>query len=265
MDPAVEEGWLAIPYSLDRLGAHTEALQYYEQAVKNLEDSRQRAKQAMVSIRQNRMVETIVRRDIDAESGWQWNLHDLPDAPETYYLQSLIAEHPFQEALKNYRDVLLMKRNLESWKQRLDVLEKAYASQDRESVDPDILFKRANTGWTPPWPTPTIKLRAENSLAAPGSYDAPLKLERGPIDLALSNTPQHFDGELERIHALRARADSLLPILNDLGDQQAKLMQDMAIKELEGQKKAIEKYLVEARFALARLYDRQMKGQLNDK
>ncbi|HWU69380.1 MAG TPA: hypothetical protein VN046_10905 [Stenotrophobium sp.] len=266
MDPAVQEGWLAIPYALDNLGAHTEALQYYEQAIKNLETNRQRAEAAMVSIRQNRMVETIVRRDSDAESGWEWNLHDLPDAPETYYLQNLIAEHPFQEALKNYRDLRLMTRNIESWKQRLDALQKTFINQDRPEVDPQTLFQRATAGWTPPWPVPAVRLRAETALVPPGSYSA--SLVQGPpaaIDLKLAPAPRNFNGEMERIQALQARADALLPILSDLTSQQSKILQDMSIKELEGQKKTIEKYLVEARFALARLYDRQMKGQLNDK
>lgn len=266
MDPAVQEGWLAIPYALDNLGAHTEALQYYEQAVKNLEAGRQRANAAMVSIRQGRMVETIVRRDSDAESGWEWNLHDLPDAPETYYLQNLIAEHPFQEALKNFRDVRLMIRNVDSWKQRLDALQKTYINQDRPEVDPQTLFARATVGWTPPWPAPVIKLRAEDALASPGSYSA--QLVQGPpaaVDLKIAPAPSNFNGALERIQALEARADALLPILTDLGNQQSKILQDMSIKELEGQRKTIEKYLVEARFALARLYDQQMKGQLNDK
>ncbi|MGH8539638.1 MAG: tetratricopeptide repeat protein [Stenotrophobium sp.] len=265
MDPAVNEGWLAIPYSLDRLGAHTEALQYYEQAIKKLEASRQRAIAAMTSIRQGRMVETIVRRDIDSEAGWNWVLHDLPDAPETYYLQDLLAEHPFQEALKNYRDMLMMERNLDSWKQRLDTLANTYKNADRPAVAPEILFKRATAGWTPPWPGPAIKLRTENTLGTPGSYDAKLAPAAStPVQLTLGAATR-FDGEWEQIQSLQTRADALRPLVADMAKQQSKLLQDMATKELEGQEKEIEKYLVEARFALARLYDRQMKGQLNDK
>src|SRR3546814_18295273 len=76
--------------------------------------------EAMVSIKQGRMVETIVRRDLDSGAGWDWKLHDLPDAPETYFLQNLLAEHRFQEALKNYRDVRMLTRNVESWRVRPD-------------------------------------------------------------------------------------------------------------------------------------------------
>src|SRR3546814_8808105 len=77
------------------------------------------------------MVETIVRRDLNSEAGWDWKLHDLPDAPETYFLQNLLAEHRFQEALKNYRDVRMLTRNVESWRVRLDGIAHDYIATER--------------------------------------------------------------------------------------------------------------------------------------
>src|SRR3546814_20076920 len=88
-----------------KLGAHTQALQYYEKAVGILENARKRMNEAMVSIKQGRMVETIVRRDLDSEAGWDWILHDLPEGPETCFLQNMHADHRFQEALEHYRDI----------------------------------------------------------------------------------------------------------------------------------------------------------------
>lgn len=263
MDPAVQEGWLAIPYSLDKLGAHAQALQFYEKAVDNLENNRKRADAAMTSIREGRMVETIVRRDIDAESGWEWKLKDLPDAPETYYLQNLLAEHRFQEALKNYRDVRMMQRNLDSWKARLDTMETAY-KQPRPDVAPEILFRRATEDWTPSWTEPAMTLRADTALAAPGSYDAKAAPASPPAIELATGMPKRFDGDWEKIQSLKARQASLHALLETAANDQGKVLQTMAINELTGQKKQIEKYLVEARFALARLYDRQLKGELDD-
>jgi tetratricopeptide (TPR) repeat protein len=262
-DPAVHEGWLAIPYSLDRLGAHEQALRYYEFAVAKLEAARQRAQQAKASITQGRMVDTIVRREVDAESGWEWELKDLPDAPETYYLQSLLADHRFQEALKNYRDVRLLGRNLDSWKQKLDVLESSYTGQGRASVAAEILFKQAKAGFIPPWPTPVINLRLETNLAPPGRYDDAIAADK-PSTMPLKlGAPKRFDSQWEKLQAMRARLDALRPLVDSAYAEQGRLLQDMAATELEGQKKQIEKYLVEARFALARLYDKQLKGELN--
>lgn len=260
MDPAVQEAWLAIPYSLDRLGAHTQALQFYEQAVAQLEQNRQRIDLALVSIRKGVMVETIVRRDIDAESGWEWKLKDLPDTPETYYLQSLLAEHRFQEALKNYRDVRLMARDLDAWKTRLTTLELQYVARGENEEPPQTLFKRAKEGWVEPWKGINIELRAETGLSAPGAFDAPFAAPALPqLKLTLGATPKRFNGPYERIQDLKARIGNLRELLATAGAEQSRLLQDMASKELAGQKKAIEKYLVEARFALARLYDRVLK------
>ena len=270
MDPAVQEGWLAIPYSLDKLGAHTQALQYYEKAIDQLEMNRKRAETAMNSIKQGRMVDRIVQRDVDAENGWTWRLTDLPDAPETYYLQNLLAEHRFQEALKNYRDTLMMAHNIDGWQKRIEEMQTAYQNPERASVSPDVLVKHATEDIAPisnHSNTPT-ELRSEDTLSVPGSYDKPLDDGTGTvtpqIELA-SGTPAHIEGDSEKVEALKSRLGALQKSLADANEQQNKILQTLAINELTGQKKMIEKYLVEARFALARLYDRQMKGELNDK
>jgi tetratricopeptide (TPR) repeat protein len=265
MDPAVQEAWLAIPYSLDKLGAHIEALQYYEKAVAVLEKGRARIDEANASIKQGRMVETIVRRDMESEAGWEWKLKDLPDAPETYFLQSLLAEHRFQEALKNYRDVRLLARSLDSWNSRLQEITASYLHEDRPRVVIDELVERARANWTPPWAGLSIHLRAEGSLSAPGTYDARApRWQRPPALLQFSAVPKRFNGPIERAASLKARIGDLRAQTAAAGGEQGRLLQDMALKELDGQKKQIERYLVEARFALARLYDRQSKGTLND-
>jgi len=270
MDPAVQEGWLAIPYSLDKLGAHTQALQFYEKAVEQLEMNRKRADAAMGSIKQGRMVDTIVKRDIDAENGWTWRLTDLPDAPETYYLQTLLAEHRFQEALKNYRDTRMLAHNIDGWQDRIKAMEAAYQNPDRANVSPDVLVKQATEDKTPVWTdtnnAPT-ELRSEDTLSVPGAYDTPLSEESKTtpqIELA-AGTPTQVQSDHEKVEALKVRLTTLQKSLAQANEEQSKILQTLAIKELTGQKKQIEKYLVEARFALARLYDRQMKGELNDK
>src|SRR3546814_14861315 len=110
--------------------------------------------EAMVSIKQGRMVETIVRRDLDSGAGWDWKLHDLPDAPETYFLQNLLAEHRFQEALKNYRDVRMLTRNVESWRVRLDGIAHDYIATERPAGAADALIKLALSDATTPKPEP---------------------------------------------------------------------------------------------------------------
>ncbi len=258
-DPAVQEGWLAIPYALDQLGAHEQARGFYEQAIEKLEAARERTARAIDSLRGNRMIDTIVKRDIDAESGWNWELKDLPDAPETYYLQTLIAEHRFAEALKNYRDMRLLARNLDSWEKRLADVNTAYARPDRASLAPSLLFAKAMQNHTEMRSSVQIKLATELNLSAPGRYkqEAPEPPSSSPR-LELSSVPTQFAGTFEQIEGLKKRLASLKPAVQKMGDEQAKLLQKIGSDELGAQKTLIEKYLVEARFALARLYDRQV-------
>lgn len=264
VDPAVQEAWLAIPYSLDRLGAHNEALAYYEKAVTHLEENRQRLNAALASIKRGVMLETLVRRDMGAESGWQWKLRDLPDVPETYYLQTLLAEHRFQEAVKNYRDVRLLARTMDGWKQRLAVMEVAHAARGNGDDSVDLLIRRAKENWQAPWQHVAIQLRAEPALQSPGASDAPLESPdstRGnyPVTLQLAGPPPRFNGASERIGELRTRIANLRELIATAGGEQSRLIQTMANAELQGQKQVVEKYLIEARFALARLYDREQR------
>jgi len=265
LDPAVQEGWLAIPYSLDKLGAHTQALQYYERAIEELEQNRVRMNTAMDSINGGRMIETIVRRDANAESGVAWRLKDLPDAPETYYLQSLLAEHRFQEALKRYRDLRLMARNLESWRERLAAVGRTYRDNPRDPVAVEDLLARARDGWTPPDDTLDLSsLVMAQQLAPPGRYDAALPNDTTapPPRLKPSAPPARFNGPYERSQQLLENVRTLRLQVEAAADAQSGILNEMAREELTGQQKTIERYLVEARFALARLYDRQLKGEL---
>jgi hypothetical protein len=56
--------------------------------------------------------------------------------------------------------------------------------------------------------------------------------------------------------ALRARIDALAAQAAALGAAQHQEVEALSARELEGQRATIERYLTEARFAVARIYDR---------
>ena len=264
-DPAVQESWLAVPFALDRLGAHQQATQYYEQAAERLETARKRTNAAINSIHSGRMVETIMQRDADQESGWVWELRDLPDAPETYYLQSLIAEHRYAESLKNYRDLRLLARSLEAWKARIAKIDSSFNDATRTMIEPRTLFQRAKRSWKPEHEKIDLPLDEATSLAAPGSYTAPAP--GGPTvlpPLKLSPLPTKFDGPFERLQSVRSRTAAMTPIITRSQRDAASRLQKMSLDELNLQKATIDKYLVETRFALARMYDGALPDEDQD-
>ncbi|HZP11601.1 MAG TPA: tetratricopeptide repeat protein [Nevskiaceae bacterium] len=262
MHPAVQEALLAIPFALDRLKAHEQALQEYQRAIDTLETTRKHMDDAMVSIKQGRMVETIVRRDSEAESGWQWRLRDLPDAPETYFLQNLLAENVFQETLKNYRDLRLIGRNLDGWKDRMAGFDRGAADQQQPNIAPELFIARARQTYSSIYVIMSLALRADDGLAAPGTYDAPLTFDVHPnVKLAAVYAPRNANGPFERMAAVRGAIDQLKPKLASASADGSKQLEATSLRELNGQKKQIERYLVEARLSVARIYDRESKEQ----
>lgn len=258
-DPAVQEAWLAVPFALDKLGAHTQAVQYYEQAATRLEEARKRTSAAIDAVKGGRMVETMARAQEDSEAGWMWEVRDLADAPETYYLQSLIADHPFTEGLKNYRDVRLMSRTLEAWGGRLAQMDKAWNEAVRPASDPQVLFARAKRSWKPPREKLDVRMVEEPVLSAPGRYSRKPDFSRlAPVSLQLSAVPAKFDGSWERLQSLKSRTGSLTPILVNARAEGARQLRKLALTELTAQKAQIDRYLVETRFSLARIYDRAL-------
>jgi hypothetical protein len=214
------------------------------------------------SIKQGRMVETIVRRDSEAESGWQWRLRDLPDAPETYFLQNLLAENPFQESLKNYRDLRLIVRSLDGWRDRMTGFDRNAPDQQQPNIAPELFIARARQTYSSPYVIMSLALRADDALATPGYYDAPLTFDVHPVvKLAAVYAPRNANGPFERMAAVRGAIDQLKPKLGSASADGSKQLEAVSVRELNGQKKQIERYLVEARLSVARIYDREIKEQ----
>jgi hypothetical protein len=64
-----------------------------------------------------------------------------------------------------------------------------------------------------------------------------------------------------RVQGVRERMDQLEERLATVSERQDRYLQSLAIEALEGQKRRIETYQIQARYALATIYDRAV----NDK
>lgn len=264
MDPAVQECMLAVPYALDRIGAHLEAKEFYEKAIDALQQTKDRLATAKLDIKSNRMVDTIIKRDEQAQSGWMWRLTDLPDAVETFYLQPLIADHPFQDSIKNYRDLKLMLRTLDTLDGELSDLQASRSAGDDTSITVQYLVDQARRGKTGDFDlssegngVTSAPLRMSERLSDDGSAAGSVGAEGNVVkpDLELAAPPVHFEGAWEHIARLRKEIDLLRPDIKHAITQVNQRLQDMALQDLDQQDEVASRYLVEARFALARLYD----------
>ncbi|MBR9813528.1 tetratricopeptide repeat protein [bacterium] len=267
MNHAVQESFLAVPYVLDNLGAHQQALGYYTRGIELLEETRRRIDNAEREVRAGRMIETLIRRDLDSEAGWNWSVTDLPNAPETYYLYNLIASTRFQEALKNYRDLRFVGRVIDGWLRRISAFDSDLAAAARPA-NPDRTVsdaRRNNTG--PLFGDIAMDLSMDEQLSAERlrelekDPEATAQLVRKQLELALAaRAPRQLEGVREaptssKAQLLRPQLLQLRARTDELVVAQRQLLEDMAVQELDGQRKQAENYLVEARFAVARLYD----------
>ncbi|ORE89296.1 hypothetical protein ATO7_05435 [Oceanococcus atlanticus] len=257
--PAVLEVQLAIPFALDTLGEPDRARQFYERAIERLEAGRNGLEKAMDGILSGRMIETMIRRDRDREAGWNWRLRDLPDAPETYYLAEILGEHRFQEALKNYRDLKQLQRKLVRHR---STLEMASSGAGQASVPAPELFRQRLANQPPLWQNITPDLRLETSL---GRFPRNETLEgllawtyRYAPKIALQLEDQHgpfVQGPSQSALAMMERIDVLLEQINPLLQRQRALLESIAVAGMQEHKAMLTRYLIDARFALARLYD----------
>jgi lipopolysaccharide biosynthesis regulator YciM len=328
LDAAVQESYLAVPYAYGQLSANAQSAEFYETAVEQFSAEDTRLDDAIGRIRDGKMLDDALSSDKDGHYGWFWQLKDVPEAPESRYLYTLLAGHDFQEGLKNYRDLTFMGKTLDRWGDNMeafgdmiDTRERAYAERtpkvdallasgavDKLQQRRADLETRVNTiekdqdvgalGSDEEREQWARIQRMEAALV--GAPDTPenaelrerLKLVKGvlyfrlndsfkarmwqqrrsikDLDLALheaqgrwirvdharKSVPNNNGEFAARVADLKARIEALQGRLAQVQKKQTGYLAQLAIHELDEQKGRLVAYQVQARFALASMYDR---------
>lgn len=128
-EAAVQEGSLAIPYALDHLGAHRQAVTYTQRAIGQLEHTRRHLEAALAHISSGQMAKQVVDRDDEPGNGWAWWFAALPEArwwlsappgaPDNFYVERLFESDAFRKQLHSCHrlyelDRLLLRRGVQS-------------------------------------------------------------------------------------------------------------------------------------------------------
>ena len=336
LDPAVQESLLAVPYALAKLDANKQAADYYLDAIEAFHEELNRLDQSIESIRDGRLLAAVLDGDSSDAMGWYWRLRELPDAPETRYLYELMASHRFQEGLKNYRDLMFMRANLDHWneslvafddilatrehayQQRLPLIESSLANVDPEALgarqvdmqsrlqaversedvvalgtlqeqdlwqmlvdmepklqmfadDPEVsemLSKQQFLKGLLYWDlSRDYKARLWKQKKALRNLDREVKVAQRRyhrVNKATREWPTKFAKLSDRVGALRPRLGLLANNVDQAVGQQRAFLENVAIDELQAQKARLDTYMVQARFALASIYDRASSGAGED-
>lgn len=122
-DAAVLEAQIAVPYAYAELGAYGQSARRYEESIATFTRESAALNESIAAIHSGKLVDALIAGNPGAEMGWFWGVRELPEMPHAGHLAHVLAQHDFQEALKNYRDLLFLTQNLEDWRNKLAVFE----------------------------------------------------------------------------------------------------------------------------------------------
>jgi hypothetical protein len=116
LDSAVQESFLTVPYAYVQLSALGQAAEFYNTAIQSFDNELKQIDDSIEGIRSGKLLDRLLSDDKKDTLTWYWQLTNLPNAPESRYLYTLLASNEFQEGLKNYRELNFMSRNLDDWR-----------------------------------------------------------------------------------------------------------------------------------------------------
>jgi hypothetical protein len=134
-DSAALEAKIAVPYAYAELGALGQSLDRYNDAISAFEAESTSLDDSIAAVRSGKLVDALIERNPGNEMGWFQRLDELPELPHAAHLAPVLAQHEFQEAFKNYRDLLFLAKNLEEWRDKLGVFDDMLATRRKAYAD----------------------------------------------------------------------------------------------------------------------------------
>ncbi len=327
-DAAVQEALLAAPYALASLKASRQAAQAYEFAIDTFAAESARLDASIAAVRKGKLVKALVGDAAPRTMGWFWRIEEIAEAPESRYLYELMADHAFQENLKNYRDLLFLRENLAEWRRnigayddmlglarrahaerlpeisarfegldltalsaragqlavrlatvresdnpfalanaaereqltRLDVLERALANVTdiarRTQLQGRVDRLRGVLRWDLQQARSERLWQLEKTLRTSQSQLATARSAAERLQAGLVAAPQRFGGFASRIDDAHNRLMGLDHRLNRVILAQESVLNESAVNLLAERKEVLDAFALQARFALAAVYDR---------
>ena len=123
LDPFVQEAILVVPYALAESGLNKPSADAYEEALKLFTAEQQRLRSSIDNLHSGDFIDDLVETGESVEMGWMRSLETELHAPEPTYLYRLLSSHRTQESLKNYRDLLFLKKNILEWLSSMDAFD----------------------------------------------------------------------------------------------------------------------------------------------
>jgi len=132
LDPAVQESLLAIPYTFEKTERPKLALAYYEEATKAYDEKLRELDTITEAVKSGELLKALKPANMGDETAVSLFRASLPDSISAPYLKDMMASHAFQEAVKNYQDLIYLDYVLDRWQESLPTFE--LMLQERRSL-----------------------------------------------------------------------------------------------------------------------------------
>ncbi len=120
-DLATQEGLLAIPYTLEKLGAPEMALTYYQNAIASYDQERATLATALSATDYARLLQTSVTSPSDPARP---TLADqLAELPAARYMYDIVSSAEFQQTYRDYRDLHYLYAQARQWQEKIPLLQ----------------------------------------------------------------------------------------------------------------------------------------------
>ena len=122
-DTAVLEAQIAVPYAYAELGANAQSAEGYAQAISAYTREKTHLSESIAVIKSGKLIQALTDSNPGEDMGWFWTMRELPAMPHASHLAHVLAQHAFQEAFKNYRDLRFLSKNLQEWRDKMSIFE----------------------------------------------------------------------------------------------------------------------------------------------
>ena len=226
-DPAVMEGLMAGPAVLARSGSLSLALNGYGEALAVLGQEEERFDAAAREVATGDWIDRLVRVSADGETGWMRQVEALPGSDWSGELALVASGSAFQEAFKNYRDLVFLADHAAQWERKLDAVDATLKAQEQ-----------------------TLGGQIHAMHTAAGGPVASLRIDLAGADLARRQAQSGAD-----LAGVRGRLQALDGRVKQLQDEQRQVLVQIATRSLQERRDEVTRYAHQARFAVAQLYD----------
>jgi tetratricopeptide (TPR) repeat protein len=130
-DPAVQEALLAVPYAMAKMELYGLAVQHYKESIAVLIAEKHQLDISINAIQNGELLRHLEQSDSGTGYGWLQQIDLDTASPVLHYQVTLMASHNYQEGVKNYRDLLFMRRNLDEWATSIAAYDDMLATREK--------------------------------------------------------------------------------------------------------------------------------------